>query len=90
MASQGVTVASAPVHEYDVMWTAQVTQKLKRWNDGTLKLHTFNKRAMLYDTAKMLVVRAGPAGLTPGQQVHQPDGGRARRDTDVRQVPDYD
>ncbi|KAK9370681.1 hypothetical protein V1509DRAFT_616511 [Lipomyces kononenkoae] len=43
------------VHVYETLWTAQVTQKSKVWYDGTLKLHTFNKRAMLYDTSRVLI-----------------------------------
>ncbi|KAK9373910.1 uncharacterized protein V1513DRAFT_465344 [Lipomyces chichibuensis] len=46
---------NADVHVYDILWTAQVTQKSKVWYDGTLKLHTFNKRAMLYDTSRVLI-----------------------------------
>ncbi|KAK9428790.1 hypothetical protein V1505DRAFT_375888 [Lipomyces doorenjongii] len=46
---------NADVHVYDILWTAQVTQKSKVWCDGTLKLHTFNKRAMLYDTSRVLI-----------------------------------
>jgi hypothetical protein len=46
----------AKVHEYEVMWTSQLTQKIKKWNDGTLKFHTFNKRAMLYDSSGIFVV----------------------------------
>ncbi|KAK9447005.1 uncharacterized protein V1518DRAFT_368601, partial [Limtongia smithiae] len=44
----------AEVHTFDVLWTAQVSQKSKVWNDGTLKFHTFNRRAMLYSTARVL------------------------------------
>ncbi|KAJ8101854.1 hypothetical protein POJ06DRAFT_72216 [Lipomyces tetrasporus] len=46
---------NADVHVYDILWTPQVTQKSKTWYDGTLKLHTFNKRAMLYDTSRILI-----------------------------------
>ncbi|KAK9313729.1 hypothetical protein V1522DRAFT_430633 [Lipomyces starkeyi] len=46
---------NADVHVYDILWTAQVIQKSKVWYDGTLKLHTFNKRAMLYDTSRVLI-----------------------------------
>ncbi|KAK9325235.1 hypothetical protein V1517DRAFT_203952 [Lipomyces orientalis] len=46
---------NADVHVYDILWTAQVTQKSKTWYDGTLKLHTFNKRAMLYDPSRILI-----------------------------------
>ncbi|KAK9327782.1 hypothetical protein V1520DRAFT_347948 [Lipomyces starkeyi] len=46
---------NADVHVYDILWTPQVIQKSKVWYDGTLKLHTFNKRAMLYDTSRVLI-----------------------------------
>jgi hypothetical protein len=39
----------AEVHEFDAMWTTQIIQKLKKWNDGVLRFHAFNRRAMLYD-----------------------------------------
>ncbi|KAK9457955.1 hypothetical protein V1511DRAFT_15014 [Dipodascopsis uninucleata] len=43
------------VHVYEVLWTPDLTKKSKVWNDGILKLHTFNRRAMLYDTRKLLI-----------------------------------
>ncbi|KAK9469283.1 hypothetical protein V1512DRAFT_255900 [Lipomyces arxii] len=50
-----MTAVHAETHVYAVLWTAQVKQKAKLWNDGTLKLHVFNKRAMLHDSANVLV-----------------------------------
>ena len=51
-----LTSQTAPVLEFVVLWTNMKTQKNKRWNDGILKLHIFNKRVMVYDEAMHLVV----------------------------------
>ncbi|EPS40157.1 hypothetical protein H072_6035 [Dactylellina haptotyla CBS 200.50] len=40
---------SAPIDEYVVLWTADKYKKLKKWHDGYLRYHTFNKRLMVYD-----------------------------------------
>ncbi|KAK6533743.1 hypothetical protein TWF694_002674 [Orbilia ellipsospora] len=40
---------SAPIDEYIVLWTADKYKKLKKWHDGYLRYHTFNKRLMVYD-----------------------------------------
>ncbi|KAJ3953442.1 hypothetical protein N0V92_010096 [Colletotrichum tropicale] len=41
--------ASAPVHEFICLFTHDLKRKQKRWQDGRLKFHTFNKRIMVYD-----------------------------------------
>ncbi|RDW66876.1 hypothetical protein BP5796_09625 [Coleophoma crateriformis] len=41
--------ATAPVLEYQCLFTRDLRQKQKRWQDGRLKYHTFNKRIMVYD-----------------------------------------
>ncbi|KAK6504440.1 hypothetical protein TWF506_002638 [Arthrobotrys conoides] len=43
------TSHSAPIDEYIVLWTADKYKKLKKWHDGYLRYHTFNKRLMVYD-----------------------------------------
>ena len=44
------TQTTAPVLEYLCMYTADIRRKQqKRWQDGRLKFHTFNKRVMVYD-----------------------------------------
>ncbi|ORY67452.1 uncharacterized protein BCR38DRAFT_337587, partial [Pseudomassariella vexata] len=40
---------SAPVIEYVCLFTHDLRRKQKRWQDGRLKLHTFNGRIMVYD-----------------------------------------
>ncbi|TDZ15528.1 Protein ZGRF1 [Colletotrichum orbiculare MAFF 240422] len=41
--------SSAPVLEYICLFTHDLKRKQKRWQDGRLKYHTFNKRIMVYD-----------------------------------------
>ncbi|OIW30677.1 hypothetical protein CONLIGDRAFT_287825 [Coniochaeta ligniaria NRRL 30616] len=40
---------SAPVLEYLCLFTHDLRRKQKRWQDGRLKYHTFNRRIMAYD-----------------------------------------
>ncbi|PQE30209.1 meiotic chromosome segregation protein [Rutstroemia sp. NJR-2017a WRK4] len=40
---------TAPVLEFRCLWTADTKRKQKRWQDGRLKYHTFNRRVMVYD-----------------------------------------
>ncbi|KAL2020471.1 hypothetical protein VTK56DRAFT_8356 [Thermocarpiscus australiensis] len=40
---------SAPVIEFVCLFTHDLRRKQKRWQDGRLKYHTFNKRVMVYD-----------------------------------------
>lgn len=55
--STGVTMSmdvppdqnTAPVHEFRCLWTPDTRRKQKRWQDGRLKFHTFNRRVMVYD-----------------------------------------
>ncbi|KAK6066947.1 hypothetical protein SCUP515_10397 [Seiridium cupressi] len=41
--------SSAPVLEYVCLFTHDLKRKQKRWQDGRLKFHAFNKRIMVYD-----------------------------------------
>ncbi|KAL1796550.1 hypothetical protein ACET3X_005090 [Alternaria dauci] len=43
---------SAPVAEFRCLFTQDIKRKQKRWQDGYLKLHTFNSRVMVYDQAR--------------------------------------
>ncbi|KAK7530158.1 uncharacterized protein J3D65DRAFT_526631, partial [Phyllosticta citribraziliensis] len=43
---------TAPVHEFACLYTHDLRRKQKRWHDGFLKFHTFNKRAMVYDQSR--------------------------------------
>lgn len=42
---------TAPVIKFRCLYTHDVRRKAKRWHDGYLKFHTFNKRVMVYDDA---------------------------------------
>lgn len=41
--------STAAVLEYQCLFTHDLRRKQKRWQDGRLKYHTFNKRIMVYD-----------------------------------------
>ena len=43
------TQNTAPIFEFRCLYTHDLRQKKKRWQDGTLRFHTFNKRVMVYD-----------------------------------------
>src|ERR1700721_1054828 len=43
------TQNTAPVLEFRCLYTHDLRRKQKRWQDGRLKFHTFNKRVMVYD-----------------------------------------
>ncbi|KAL9096279.1 MAG: hypothetical protein Q9163_006442 [Psora crenata] len=43
------TQNTAPIHEYRCLYTYDLKRKQKRWQDGVLRFHTFNKRVMVYD-----------------------------------------
>lgn len=51
--SSGQASAEAPttamVLDYSCLFTHDLRRKQKRWQDGRLKFHTFNKRIMVYD-----------------------------------------
>ncbi|KAM3087137.1 hypothetical protein ACMFMG_001245 [Clarireedia jacksonii] len=40
---------TALVLEFRCLWTTDTRRKQKRWQDGRLKYHTFNRRIMVYD-----------------------------------------
>lgn len=46
---------SAPVLEFRCMFTHDCHKKSKKWHDGSLRFHTFNRRVMVYDDSKNLV-----------------------------------
>ncbi|KAI1164892.1 hypothetical protein F5B18DRAFT_229681 [Nemania serpens] len=43
------TATTAPVREHVCLFTHDLRRKQKRWQDGRLKYHTFNRRVMVYD-----------------------------------------
>jgi hypothetical protein len=50
-----ITPTSATVFDYICLYTHDLKRKQKRWQDGRLKYHTFNKRIMVYDERGSLV-----------------------------------
>ncbi|KAK1140690.1 hypothetical protein N8T08_010003 [Aspergillus melleus] len=44
------TQNTAPVIKFRCLFTHDLRRKAKRWQDGYLRFHTFNKRVMVYDT----------------------------------------
>ena len=49
------TQNTAPVFEFRCLYTHDLRQKKKRWQDGVLRFHTFNKRIMVYDVPRNYV-----------------------------------
>lgn len=46
---------TAPVLEFNCLYTHDVKKKSKKWQDGFLRFHTFNKRVMVYDVPRNLI-----------------------------------
>ncbi|PHH73243.1 hypothetical protein CDD80_3934 [Ophiocordyceps camponoti-rufipedis] len=70
---------SAPVLDYRCLFTHDLRRKQKRWQDGRLKYHTFNRRVMVYDDGGNLVgdahAREGP--LAEGDEMELENGAAA-------------
>ncbi|KAL8996004.1 MAG: hypothetical protein Q9169_004384 [Polycauliona sp. 2 TL-2023] len=49
------TQNTAPVLSYNCLYTHDLKRKAKRWQDGFLKYHTFNKRIMVYDVPRNFI-----------------------------------
>ena len=49
------TQNTAPVLEFNCLYTRDIRRKQKRWQDGFLRFHTFNKRVMLYDVPRNFI-----------------------------------
>lgn len=46
---------TAPVYEFECLFTHDLRKKRKTWHDGSLRFHTFNRRVMVYDESKNFV-----------------------------------
>ncbi|KAG8525791.1 uncharacterized protein KY384_000551 [Bacidia gigantensis] len=46
------TQNTAPIIEFRCLYTHDLRRKQKRWQDGLLRFHTFNKRVMVYDVPR--------------------------------------
>ncbi|KAI9712101.1 MAG: hypothetical protein M1820_001810 [Bogoriella megaspora] len=63
---------TAPVVEFRCLYTHDVRRKSKRWQDGFVKFHTFNKRIMVYDVPRNFIGDThwtDPAELQEGDEV---------------------
>ena len=49
------TQNTAPILEFRCLYTNDLRQKKKRWQDGFLRFHTFNKRVMVYDVPRNFI-----------------------------------
>ncbi|MCJ1404584.1 hypothetical protein MMC11_007810 [Xylographa trunciseda] len=49
------TQNTAPILEFRCLYTHDLRQKKKRWQDGFLRFHTFNKRVMVYDIERNFI-----------------------------------
>ncbi|KAG9237953.1 hypothetical protein BJ875DRAFT_109309 [Amylocarpus encephaloides] len=49
------TQNTAPVIEFRCLYSTDLKRKQKRWQDGRLKFHTFNKKIMVYDEKSNLI-----------------------------------
>ncbi|KAL8936242.1 MAG: hypothetical protein Q9216_005041, partial [Gyalolechia sp. 2 TL-2023] len=46
---------TAPVLSFNCLYTHDLRRKAKRWQDGVLRFHTFNKRIMVYDLPRNFI-----------------------------------
>ncbi|KAH0166991.1 hypothetical protein KCU67_g4069, partial [Aureobasidium melanogenum] len=64
------TQNTAPVHEFNCLYTHDLRRKQKRWQDGFLRFHTFNKRVMVYDVPRNFL---GDLHWTSGDDLQEGD-----------------
>lgn len=72
------TRPTAVVYDYGCLFTHDLRRKQKRWQDGQLKYHTFNKRVMVYDDRGNFIGdahRQGDRGLQEGEELALDRGG---------------
>ncbi|RGP60943.1 hypothetical protein FSPOR_10327 [Fusarium sporotrichioides] len=63
--------STATVVDFICLFTHDLKRKQKRWQDGVLKYHTFNKRVMVYDDRSHFIGDAhwqGGGDLEPGDE----------------------
>ena len=64
------TQNSAPVLEFKCLYTHDLRRKQKRWQDGLLRYHTFNKRVMVYEVSRNYI---GNTHMRDGDEVQDGD-----------------
>ncbi|EEH10371.1 conserved hypothetical protein [Histoplasma capsulatum G186AR] len=61
---------SAPVSKFRCLFSHDIRRKAKRWHDGILRYHSFNKRIMVYDTQSNFI---GDLHWRDGEGLHDGD-----------------
>lgn len=79
------TQNTALVFEFNCLYTHDVKKKGKKWQDGFLRYHTFNKRAMVYDVPRNLI---GDCHWTGDEPVQEGDELRLERNGVMVEVGD--
>ncbi|KAK3631756.1 hypothetical protein LTR56_016712 [Elasticomyces elasticus] len=64
------TQNTAPVLEFNCLYTHDLRRKAKRWQDGFLRYHTFNRRIMVYDVPRNYI---GDSHWTGGEALQDGD-----------------
>ncbi|KAK0796309.1 hypothetical protein LTR91_013656 [Friedmanniomyces endolithicus] len=77
------TQNTAPVLEFNCLYTHDLRRKAKRWQDGFLRYHTFNRRIMVYDVPRNLV---GDVHWTAGEALQDGDEVMLEKDGVMVQV----
>ncbi|KAM3416702.1 hypothetical protein BST61_g8293 [Cercospora zeina] len=72
------TQSTAPVLEFNCLYTHDAHKKRRKWQDGFLRFHTFNKRVMVYDVPRNFIGDmhwAGDEAIQDGDEVTLGQGG---------------
>ncbi|KAG5992722.1 hypothetical protein E4U54_003576 [Claviceps lovelessii] len=77
---------SATVLDYNCLFTHDLKRKQKRWQDGKLKYHTFNKKIMVYDDRGNFI---GDAHWHAGGPLEEDEELDLDRGAAIVQVADY-
>ncbi|KAL2813320.1 hypothetical protein BDW59DRAFT_154890 [Aspergillus cavernicola] len=71
------TQGTAPVVKFRCLFTHDMRRKAKRWQDGFLRFHTFNKRVMVYDNTGYFIGDLhwrAPEGIQDGDELELDKG----------------
>ncbi|KAL4967555.1 uncharacterized protein BDV14DRAFT_197919 [Aspergillus stella-maris] len=71
------TQGTAPVVKFRCLFTHDLRRKAKRWQDGFLRFHTFNKRVMVYDNTGYFIGDLhwrAPEGIQDGDELELDKG----------------
>ncbi|KAL4778730.1 hypothetical protein BJX76DRAFT_126872 [Aspergillus varians] len=71
------TQNTAPVVKFRCLFTHDIRRKAKRWQDGFLRYHTFNKRVMVYDNTGYFIGDLhwrAPDGIQDGDELELDKG----------------